>query len=388
MTSMSRDEATHQRSILRQPLFQFLVLGLILFGLYTVFGEKQETESKEIVISSQQVELLASMWEKQWRRPPTPQELEGLIQSFIREEVLYREALAMGLDRDDMVVRRRLAQKIEFLAQDLATQGEPGDAELRTFYQENAEDFEVPATVTFSHVYLNLDTRGEEAFEDAERIVAELRSGADPAQQGDRFMLQSHYADLTQQGVARNFGSKFAEAIFELTPGNWEGPCAVGLWAPPGSGRRPPGGVPAGVRGGASQGSGRVPLHPTPRGRRTLLRAPPRGLHHHHRRTARRTRRHRTHQLVIYNRSVRVARLGDGVGYSDCNGLAATLSRHRASSPVPFDRSCAALDSAPPDEPPERTSGTVESLWEGFGSTLIQGSAWGPPWGFLQRKGG
>jgi len=132
VTSMNRDETTHKRSVLRQPLFQFLVLGLILFGLYVVFGEKQEAESKEIVISTQQIELLASMWEKQWRRPPTPQELNGLVQSFIREEVLYREALAMGLDRDDMVVRRRLAQKIEFLAQDLATQGEPGDAELRT----------------------------------------------------------------------------------------------------------------------------------------------------------------------------------------------------------------------------------------------------------------
>jgi hypothetical protein len=193
-----------------------------------VFGEKQEAESKEIVISTQQIELLASMWEKQWRRPPTPQELDGLIQSFVREEVLYREALAMGLDRDDMVVRRRLAQKIEFLAQDLATQGEPGDAELRTFYQENAEVFEVPATVTFSQVYLNLDTRGEDTLEDADRILADLRQGADPGQVGDRFMLQSHYADLTQPGVARNFGSQFAEAIFELAPGSWEGPVQSG----------------------------------------------------------------------------------------------------------------------------------------------------------------
>jgi hypothetical protein len=225
---MSRDEASPSRSVWRQPLFQFLVLGLILFGLYAVFGEKQETESKEIVISSQQIELLASMWERQWRRPPMPQELDGLIQSFIREEVLYREALAMGLDRDDMVVRRRLAQKIEFLAQDLATRGEPSDAELRTFYQESSETFEVPATVTFTHVYLNLDQRGEAGFEDADRILPELRQGADPAQQGDRFMLQSHYADLTQQGVARNFGSRFAEDIFELAPGSWEGPVQSG----------------------------------------------------------------------------------------------------------------------------------------------------------------
>jgi len=228
VTTTSRDESTHKRSVLRQPLFQFLVLGLILFGLYVVFGEKQEAESKEIVISTQQIELLASMWEKQWRRPPTPQELNGLVQSFIREEVLYREALAMGLDRDDMVVRRRLAQKIEFLAQDLATQGEPGDAELRTFYQENAEDFEAPGTVTFTHVYVNLDNREEDAFEDADRILAELRQGADPMQLGDRFMLQSHYADLTQQGVARNFGNSFAEDIFELVPGTWEGPVQSG----------------------------------------------------------------------------------------------------------------------------------------------------------------
>ncbi|MGB5658595.1 MAG: peptidylprolyl isomerase [Thermoanaerobaculia bacterium] len=225
---MSRDESTHRRSFLRQPLFQFLVLGLMLFGLYVVFGEKQEAESKEIVISSQQIELLASMWEKQWRRPPTPQELNGLIQSFIREEVLYREALAMGLDRDDMVVRRRLAQKIEFLAQDLATQGEPGDAELRTFYQENAEQFEVPAAVTFTHVYLNLDQRGEDVFDDADRTLAELKAGADATRLGDRFMLQSHYANLTQQGVARNFGNSFAEDIFELAPGTWEGPVQSG----------------------------------------------------------------------------------------------------------------------------------------------------------------
>jgi len=225
---MSRDESGRSRSLLRQPLFQFLVLGVVLFGLYTLFGQKQEAESKEIVITNQQITLLASMWEKQWRRPPTPEEMQGLLQSFIREEVLYREALAMGLDRDDTVVRRRLAQKIEFLAQDLATQGEPGDAELRTFYKENVEDFEVPATVTFSHVYLNLDTRGEDAFEDADRILAELRSGADPTQQGDRFMLQSHYAGLTQQGVARNFGSQFAEAVFELALGDWEGPVQSG----------------------------------------------------------------------------------------------------------------------------------------------------------------
>lgn len=228
MSDISRDESGPSRSLLRQPLFQFLVLGVVLFGLYAIFGQKQEAESKEIVITNQQIALLATMWEKQWRRPPTPQEMQGLVESFIREEVLYREALAMGLDRDDTVVRRRLAQKIEFLAQDLATQGEPGDAELRTFFAENSERFEIPATVTFTHVYLNLDERSEAVFDDADRILGALRAGADPNQQGDRFMLQSRYVGLDRQGVARNFGSQFADSIFALTSDDWEGPVQSG----------------------------------------------------------------------------------------------------------------------------------------------------------------
>ena len=228
MSDISRDESGPSRSLLRQPLFQFLVLGAVLFGLYAIFGQKQEAESKEIVITNQQIALLATMWEKQWRRPPTPQEMQGLVESFIREEVLYREALAMGLDRDDTVVRRRLAQKIEFLAQDLATQGEPGDAELRTFFAENSERFEIPARVTFTHVYLNLDERSEAVFDDADRILGALRAGADPNQQGDRFMLQSRYVGLDRQGVARNFGSQFAESVFALTSDDWEGPVQSG----------------------------------------------------------------------------------------------------------------------------------------------------------------
>lgn len=228
MSDISRDESGPSRSLLRQPLFQFLVLGVVLFGLYAIFGQKQEAESKEIVITNQQIALLATMWEKQWRRPPTPQEMQGLVESFIREEVLYREALAMGLDRDDTVVRRRLAQKIEFLAQDLATQGEPGDAELRTFFAENSERFEIPARVTFTHVYLNLDERSEAVFDDADRILGALRAGADPNQQGDRFMLQSRYVGLDRQGVARNFGSQFAESVFALTSDDWEGPVQSG----------------------------------------------------------------------------------------------------------------------------------------------------------------
>jgi peptidyl-prolyl cis-trans isomerase C len=225
---MTEPEMNQPLGILRAPLLHFAILGVLLVGLYSLFGNKVETESKEIVVSAQQVELLSSLWEKQWRRPPTPQELEGLVQSFIREEVLYREALAMGLDRDDMVVRRRLAQKIEFLAQDLATQIEPSEQELRTFYDDHPEIFEAPARITFTHVYINVDQHGDESFDVAEEVLVELRAGGDPNSLGDRFMLQRDYLRKSPSEVGRHFGSQFADEVFKIAPGDWLGPVQSG----------------------------------------------------------------------------------------------------------------------------------------------------------------
>lgn len=216
------------RRILRQPLLQFLALGVVLFALYLFFGGSSGEEEKKIVVSARQIELLSAMWEKQWRRPPMPQELEGLIQSFVREEVLYREALAMGLDQDDTVVRRRLAQKIEFLAQDLMAQVVPSEAELRSFYEEHPEIFEEPARISFSHVYINLDQHGQESTAIAESLLADLDAGADPRQLGDRFMLQRDYLRKSPAEVARHFGSQFATEVFELSPGEWQGPVRSG----------------------------------------------------------------------------------------------------------------------------------------------------------------
>lgn len=225
---MTHDNSGSSSRFWRFPLLHFVVLGAVLFGLYSLYGDKREVQSKEIVVSAQQVELLASLWEKQWRRPPMPEELDGLVQSFIREEVLYREALAMGLDRDDTVVRRRLAQKIEFLAQDLATRGEPGEQELRTFFEEHPEIFEEPGRITFSHVYINVDEHGNESFEVAAEVLERLRAGDDPDSLGDRFMLQRDYLRKSPAEVARHFGSQFAEEVFEIEPGEWQGPVQSG----------------------------------------------------------------------------------------------------------------------------------------------------------------
>jgi hypothetical protein len=216
------------RRLLRDPLFQFVVLGLGLFGLYFAVRDDTSPEDRQIVVSARQVEQLSALWQKQWRRPPTEEELTGLVRSFVREEVLYREAKSLGLDRDDTVVRRRLAQKIEFLAQDLATQGEPSDAELETFFQEHPDLFRVPPKVTFVHVYVSRDTRGASAEVDAEAILEALRAGADPGEQGDRFMLQRQYLRKRPDEVARHFGSRFAAEVIELPTGEWVGPVESG----------------------------------------------------------------------------------------------------------------------------------------------------------------
>ena len=216
------------RRILREPLVHFLVLGLGLLVLYGIFRPAEETRDDRIVVSTAQIERLAALWQRQWRRPPTQQELTGLIESHIREEVLYREAQAIGLDRDDTVIRRRLAQKIEFLAQDLALQGSPPEAELRAFFEKNADKFGIPGRLSFSHVYVNRDQRGPEAESDAKQILDSLRGGADPSEQGDRFMLQGHYALRSSDEVARELGTAFSTAIFELPVGDWHGPIESG----------------------------------------------------------------------------------------------------------------------------------------------------------------
>jgi peptidyl-prolyl cis-trans isomerase C len=216
------------RRLLHDPLLQFVVLGLVFFALYLVARDETVEEDRQIVVSVRQIEQLSALWQSQWRRPPTETELAGLVESHVREEVLYREAKSLGLDRDDLVVRRRLAQKIEFLAQDLATQGEPSDAELETFFQEHPDLFRVPPKVSFVHVYVSRDARGAAADADAEAILETLRAGAEPSEQGDRFMLQRQYLRKRPDEVARHFGSRFADEVIELPRGKWVGPVESG----------------------------------------------------------------------------------------------------------------------------------------------------------------
>jgi hypothetical protein len=219
--------------LLKDPLLHFLLLGAALFAAYALStGLFSGEEARRVEIAASEIEFLAANFERQWGRPPTAEELERLTEARVREEILYREALAVGLDRNDVVVRRRMVQKMEMLTQDVALLADPTDEELRAFFEERREDYRIPPRLSFSHVYFNLDRRGPAASDDARRVLAELRSMDPPppvaSERGDSLMIDFEYAGLTPQEVRRTFGDRFAEALFELEPG-WQGPIASGF---------------------------------------------------------------------------------------------------------------------------------------------------------------
>jgi len=217
---------------LRDPLLHFVILGAALFSIYALAaGVFSSDDVRRIEIGESEIELLAGSFERQWGRPPTPEEFRGVIRARVREEVLYRKALALGLDGDDVVVRRRMVQKMELLTEDLALLADPTEDELRTFFEEHREEYRIPPRVTFSHVYFNADRRGAATEEDARRVLAELRAETPSPdrvpERGDSTMIGYDFGLETPDEVRRVFGTRFADALFELEPG-WQGPVVSG----------------------------------------------------------------------------------------------------------------------------------------------------------------
>jgi hypothetical protein len=205
-----------------------MLLGAALFGLSSLLGDSGTDRQARIVVTRDDVARIVVAWERQWGRPPSEEELSGLVASHIREEVLYREAVALRLDRDDTIVRRRLVQKLEFLTEDTALAKPPSEEEIAAFYRDHSIQFAEPARLTFSHVYVSTDRRGDAAPDDAAALLENLRAGADPAQLGDPFMLQRHFALRTEAELGQLFGREFASRLFALASEEWSGPIASG----------------------------------------------------------------------------------------------------------------------------------------------------------------
>lgn len=217
--------------LLREPLLHFLLLGAGLFLLFGWARGNGERSRDEIVINAAGIEQLKTTFARTWQRQPTREELEGLIADRIREEVYYREATALGLDRDDIVVRRRMRQKMEFLAGDLADRLDPTDDELRTYIGQSPASYRTPDRFTFHQVYLDPERHGERLKPEAARLLILLNDGGadvDAGKLGDRLMLPNEMDRASKGDVARVFGDQFAERLESLEIGRWQGPIPSG----------------------------------------------------------------------------------------------------------------------------------------------------------------
>lgn len=231
----SNGTGTMMKRWLREPLLHFLLIGAAAFGLYSLApeGTLARAPSKEIRLTADEVNQLALLHLSQWRRPPTARELQLMVENKVQQEVLYREALAMGLDSGDEIVKRRMAQKMQFLAEDVAAAREPGTDELKAWFEKHSAKFAQPSRLSFRHLYFSTDRRGAAARDDAAKALAALAGEAvDSKLAGtlaDPFMLQDYYRDRAGDYLGKEFGSQFALGLTRLKPGSWQGPIESGF---------------------------------------------------------------------------------------------------------------------------------------------------------------
>ena len=219
------------KKILREPLLHFLLLGAAVFAAYGLVSKRSGGAPGRIVVTQGQVASMALGFTRTWQRPPTREELDGLIRDRVREEVYCREAMALGLDKDDTIIRRRLRQKMEFLTDDVVAQAQPTDDDLRAYLTAHPEPFRVERRFTFSHVYLRPDKHGDRLTRDAATLLAQLNQGGGEANVsglGDSFLLDHTFAGVPASEVAKQFGEEFVAKLGEVSPGRWQGPVPSG----------------------------------------------------------------------------------------------------------------------------------------------------------------
>jgi hypothetical protein len=220
------------KKLVREPLLHFVLLGAGLFLASSLMNKGNVSDNRTINVGRNQVEQLVDTFTQANQRPPTDQEKQGLIRDYIRGEVYYREALAMGLDRDDSVIRPRLRTKLQFMVENIAAQVEPTDDQLRTYLTEHADKFRVDERFTFSQVYLDPDLHGETLARDARELLTTLgeEHGAhDAPALGDQLLIEPRSDDVSYTDIVKDFGDKFAAALQMLLIGKWQGPIESGF---------------------------------------------------------------------------------------------------------------------------------------------------------------
>ena len=221
------------RALFKNPAIHVLLLGLIVAAAILVAkGPPTADASRRVVVTGADLAQQRAAFMRTWQREPTAEELRGALEQHIRQEVLYREALARGYDRDDLVVRRAMQQKMEFLAASQALQEPPTEEEIEAFFALRQERYGLPAVLSFSQIYLSADQRGAGVEQAAIDLLARLRLeepvGNDLASYGDSIMLDTTYIEQTEREVSATFGEIFGEAVVRLSVGEWQGPVSSG----------------------------------------------------------------------------------------------------------------------------------------------------------------
>ena len=215
-----------------EPFIQFLILGGLLFLLVSYIQSKKDTASRAITVGNEQVNLMIVNYKTQTGNLPNKQQLDAMIDNYISEEISYREAIKMGLDKDDEIIRRRLSQKFDFLQTDLTETVPPTEADLKQFYTANPGLFSNDASVSFSHIYFSTDHRSDSAAKQmALQVLLQLKQTSlqRAPEKGDRFPLQYDYTQQSKLDIQQNFGDQpMTEELFKASLNTWLGPVQSG----------------------------------------------------------------------------------------------------------------------------------------------------------------
>ncbi|MCK4674850.1 MAG: peptidyl-prolyl cis-trans isomerase [Gammaproteobacteria bacterium] len=214
-------------TVLREPLLHFLVIGAALFIIFSLINDTETKTDNRIIITRSDLSALATTWLKRMGRPPSASEREQQLKHYIREQILAREAVTMGLDQGDIIIRRRLSQKMQYLFDDLSIIPEPTEADLAEFLSMHAEKFTQLATLSFSQIYLEPGEHKQDIKKDAEQLLKQLKEDemlSNAINMGDRSLLPYEFNNERESEISSLFGAEFSKQIFILPVNRWQGP--------------------------------------------------------------------------------------------------------------------------------------------------------------------
>lgn len=213
-------------SLIREPLVHFLIIGAAFFFFFELFDDPAGSNTGRIVVSQGQIEFLKANYSRTWQRPPSDEEMRALVDNYVLDEIFYREALALGLDKNDQIIRRRLKQKMTLLSNDLAQTIKPSEEELNSFLTNHPDLFRKDPQLSFSHIFFDPGKRGLGLEADAGQILDQLAAeegAGDTALLGDTLMIPQTFKRATLSEILRYFGEPFGAAVMDIPVGSWTG---------------------------------------------------------------------------------------------------------------------------------------------------------------------